>query len=75
MMMWLTKVSNGDESLHTMMPFAQKMRLNCMFVLLCITGEENEDMEVEKAHIPSAVFGSLKPVDRDADDENADADD
>lgn len=23
--------------------------------------QSDEDMEVEKAHIPSAVFGSLKP--------------
>lgn len=26
-------------------------------------------MEVEKAHIPQAVFGSLKPTEADAEDE------
>jgi hypothetical protein len=30
-------------------------------------------MEVEKAHIPAAIFGSLKPV--DVDEEEAETDD
>ena len=35
------------------------------FILIHIT-EAEDDMEVEKVHIPSEVFGSLKPAEEEA---------
>lgn len=42
------------------------------FLRLCFIIVSGEEMEVEKAHIPAAIFGSLKPVDME---EEAETDD